>query len=382
MTLAPSPILTEAQDVASAAFNLRDAPYRPYGGAYEFLRYHGPEAIISGPAETGKTLAALWKLHLCAVKYPGASIVIARKTQSSIYSTVLVTYQQKVLGSDSPVIPYGAKKPQWFDYPNGSRIWLAGLDKASKVLSAEHDIIYVNQAEELIIDDWEVLTTRATGRAGHMPYAQTIGDMNPSYPAHWIYRRESLTIVYSQHREYPLLYDQATREITEQGKRTMSVLHNLTGVRKTRLLYGQPAQAEGAIYTGWDPAIHLIDPFPIPAGWRKFRVIDFGFTHPFVCQWWAVDDDGRMYLYREWYMTERTVKVHSGKIKAQTGRELYETTVCDHDAEDMAQDAVLKAFLPVLRPLPLRNLHPPLGHGRCSGFHPVSGENQNNSRPG
>ena len=233
--------------------------YTAYGGALSFIGYKGPEAIISGPAETGKTLGALWKLHLCASKYKNSSIVICRKTLTSTYSTVLVTFQKKVLGEETPIAVYGGEKAQWFDYPNGARIWVAGLDKPGKVLSAEHDIIFVNQAEELSLGDWEVLTTRATGRAGNMPYAQTIGDMNPAWPTHWVYQRDSLKMFYSHHRENPLLFDQETGEITAQGQRTMVVLDALTGVRRTRLRDGKAAQAEGAVYLEWNQAIHLID---------------------------------------------------------------------------------------------------------------------------
>ncbi|GAG00042.1 unnamed protein product, partial [marine sediment metagenome] len=65
-----------------------------------------------------------------------------------------------------------------------------------------------------------------------------------------------------------------------------------------------------------------------------YRVIDFGFTNAFVCQWWAVDGDGRMYMYREIYHTQRTVKTHSAAI--QRFDEQIQQTVCDHDAEDRA----------------------------------------------
>lgn len=307
-----------------------------YGGAREWVRYHGPEAMLHGPAETGKTLSALWKLHLCALKYPSASIVIARKTQTSVYSSVLQTFANKVLMDVQGVKAYGGGKPEWFDYPNGARVWVAGLDKAGKVLSSEHDIIFVNQAEELELDDWETLTTRTTGRAGHMPYAQTIGDCNPAWPTHWMYHRPSLRLFYSAHQDNPSLYDPATGEITAQGERTMGVLEKLTGVRRDRLLYGKPSQAEGAVYDEWNAAVHLIDRFEIPEDWRRFRVVDFGYTNPFVCQWWAVDGDGRMYRYRELYHTGRTVAEHAKQIVRLSEGERIENTICDHDAEDRA----------------------------------------------
>ena len=316
--------------------------FEVFGGAKEFVNCRAPEVMIHGPAETGKTIAALYKLHIAASTYKKASIVICRKTLSSTYSTVLQTFINKVLPPEDElpaygIEPYGGKKPEWFDYHNtGARIWLAGMEKSSRILSAEHDIIYINQAEEASLDDWETCTTRTTGRAGNMPYSQTIGDMNPAYPQFWSYHRPSLKLFYSRHSENPALYNQHTNKITEQGKRTMTVLNNLSGLRRTRLRDGKPALAEGAIYAEWDDSVHLIDKFAIPKDWRRFRAIDFGYTNPFVCQWWAMDNDNRLYLYREIYYTRRTVKVCSKQINELSKGEHIEATICDHDAEDRA----------------------------------------------
>ncbi len=310
-----------------------------YGGNYGFLKYQRGESLIHGPAETGKTFAMCLKIHLCACKYPGSTHAIIRKTQTSCYNTVVRTFMDKILGrdvNDWPCEAYGGvNKPERFNYRNGSTVYIGGIDKASKILSAEFDLIAVNQTEELSLSDWETCTTRTTGRAGNMPYSQTIGDANPAWPTHWMYSRESLKMHYSEHRDNPALYDQQTGDITRQGEHTMSVLEALTGLRRIRLLEGKPAQAEGVIYGEYHPGVHLIDRFDIPGDWLRFRSIDFGYTNPFVCQWWAVDGDGRMYRYREIYQTGRTVKTHAAQINALTTGRISET-VCDHDAEDRA----------------------------------------------
>lgn len=309
---------------------MRRVEFTFYGGAREFAKYHGPEALLHGPAETGKTISALWKLHLCALKYPNASIVIARKTLASTYSTVLQTYNKKVLGDTIKVDPFGGSKQEWFDYPNGARIWIAGLDKPGKVLSAEHDIIYVNQAEELELNDWETLTTRTTGRAGNMPYSQTIGDANPSYPAHWMYHRDSLRLFYSRHEENPALFDQKTGEITDQGRRTLAILDALTGVRKKRLRFGLPAQAEGAIYETWDESVHRVYGDGVPTIKRWIGAQDWGYTHAGVFGLWGIDGDGRMYLVRQIYQAQRTIDWWVAQVKAlqdEFGR--LEAVSCD-----------------------------------------------------
>lgn len=313
------------------------AGFCPRGAAAELWRYQGPEIMLSGPAETGKTWACLQKLVALAWKYPGMQGVIIRKTYQSMHGSTLQTLR-RILGKESPVKPYGGEKPEWFEWPNGSRVYVAGIDNPSKALSSERDIVYINQAEELEIDDYEVLRTRNTGRAGMMPYAQTFGDCNPGMPAHWIMQRAKqgiLKLLYSRHEDNPTLYDDAGN-ITEQGKRTMAVLDALTGVRYKRLRLGLWVAAEGMVYEEWDRSVHVIDRFEIPKEWRRFRVIDFGFTNPFVCQWWAQDPDGRLYRYREIYMTGLLVQDAARMINKLSEGEDIEFTVADHDAEDRA----------------------------------------------
>lgn len=309
----------------------------PRGAAKTLWQSRDFETVIAGPAETGKTWGCLQYGDALLWKYPGAQGVIARKEYSTLIGSAVRTYK-RILGPKSPVLPYGGEQPQWFDYPNGSRMWLAGLDRPGKALSSERDFIYVNQVEETALEDWETLTTRATGRGAVMPYTRVFGDANPGVPNHWIIQRSRagrLRLLESRHIDNPTLYTDAG-ELTEQGRRTMDVLDALTGVRRLRLRDGKWAQVEGAVYEGYDTAVHLIDPFPIPASWRRIRSIDFGYTNPFVCQWWALDGDGRMYLYREIYQTRKIVADHAKRIKTLSAGEHFETTISDHDAEDRA----------------------------------------------
>lgn len=312
-----------------------------YGPAREFWAYKGPEAMLAGPYETGKTFVALGKLHALLSKYENARALMVRKTYQSLVQSAIVTYENKVLPikpkkPNAPIKVYGGERPEFYDYPNGSRLVCGGLDNADKVLSAEYDFIYVNQAEELTLDDWEKLTGRATGRAGNTPYTQVFGDCNPGPPTHWIKNRIRLRLFEQRHEHNPNLYNQETGEITEQGQRTMDTLNALTGLRYKRGRQGLWVSQEGQVYDDFDQEKHVINPFPIPLEWARYRVIDFGYTNPFVCQWWARDHDGRLYLYREIYMTHRTVKVHAAQIKKLSLGEHYVATIADHDAEDRA----------------------------------------------
>lgn len=275
--------------------------YTPYGGAADLMYCTDHEQVIAGPAETGKTLAACWKAHILASKYPGCQGAIVRKTQKSVYGSVLQTFERVI--KNAPVEPYGGEKPEKYNYANGSAIWVGGMDNPDKVLSSERDFVYVNQAEELALDDWEKLATRTTGRASVVRYPQLFGDCNPAGSKHWIRERSqtgSLRMIISRHQDNPTLFDPATGEITPQGKRTIGILSNLTGVRRKRLLEGVWATAEGAVYDMFDPSVHVCTRQDNEMQ-RWYLAMDEGYTNPAVILLIGEDGDGRLHIAREFY---------------------------------------------------------------------------------
>ena len=311
--------------------------YNPRGAADTLQADESPQIVLSGAAGTGKSRACLEKLFAAATEHEGLRAAIVRKTRTSLTDTGLVTWERDVLGLDHELVTSGAQRRFRHSYlfGNGAEVVVAGMDRPSRILSAEYDLIYVQQAEELTENEWETLTTRL--RSGRMAYQQIIGDCNPDAPTHWIKGRADrgqTRMLDTRHEDNPVLWDAERGEWTEAGARYMAVLDALTGARKERLRYGRWVQAEGVVYEEYQPAVHLIDRFEVPADWRRIRVVDFGYTNPFVCQWWALDPDGRMYRYRELYMTGRTVRVHAQQIVALSAGERIEATVCDHDAED------------------------------------------------
>ena len=69
---------------------------------------------------------------------------------------------------------------------------------------------------------------------------------------------------------------------------------------------------EGAFFSEFSTARHVIPPFTVPAHWTKFRSMDWGSASPFAVHWLAVVQDnfehdgrtiprGALVVYREWY---------------------------------------------------------------------------------
>jgi len=318
--------------------------YTPRGTARRLFQTKDSEILLSGPAGTGKSRACLEKLHLMAVVNPGMRGLIVRKTASSLTSSALVTWNRDVTSESQQagVLDFyggSAEEPAQYRYSNGSKVMIGGMDKASKIMSTEFDVVYVQEATELTENDWESLTTRL--RSHQVSFQQLIADCNPAEETHWLKRRcdRGLTLMLrSRHEDNPLLFDEAG-QATPRGLDYLSKLDRLTGIRKRRLRDGEWSSAEGVIYEDWDSAIHLVDRFPIPDGWQRWWAVDFGYTNPFVLQCWAEDEDGRLWLYREWYHTQRTVDDHARRVLdvvAPDGKWTEpkpRAVICDHDAE-------------------------------------------------
>lgn len=320
----------------------------PRGACRKAFEFRGDELLLSGPAGTGKSRALLERLHLLALLNPGMRGIIVRKTLASLGSTALVTWNRFVIPEAKLVGEvewYGGSTQEapGFRYRNGSVINVGGMDKPTKIMSSEYDLAYVQEAIELTEADWDAINSRL--RNGIISFQQIMADTNPDTPTHWLKARCDRGVccmLESRHEDNPVLYDD-TGNLTEAGRAYIARLDNLTGPRHQRLRRGLWVAAEGQIFDEWDPAIHLIDRFDIPDSWARYWSVDFGFVHPMVIQWWAVDPDGRLYLYREIYHTRRTVDVHARNALAQVvdsrGRWIEPkptAIICDHDAENRA----------------------------------------------
>jgi hypothetical protein len=273
--------------------------------------------LIVGPAECGKTLSTTALMHFVCLSNPGVRCAIIRKEQSSMQSTIVRTFEDKVLpesrisyyeGEAIRVTPYGGSHPSSYIYSNGSIIFLLGMDKSIKRLGGEIDFALYNQAEQASIEDIETLMTRTTGRSGRIKTrrAQLILDANPGGSDHFLLQmieNGQITRIDARHEDNPNLFDHEKNDWTDQGKLTLETLDKLSGVRYLRLRKGIWAGAEGSIFSEFDEKIHGVDFVEVQDDWKIILTLDFGFNHPNVWECHAVDNDGNYWTL--WEMIHR-----------------------------------------------------------------------------
>lgn len=306
------------------------AVFEPFAWQIEPWRDKSPTLLLTGSAGGGKSNLAAEKLHGFMLAYPGACGIAARKAREWCFGSVRAMLE-KVIGDD----PHVDVKMDRVDYANGSRIFFAGmLDnkqreamRSKRGAKGDPDIIWMEEANAFTRNDFDEFSGRLRGTVAD--WTQIMLTTNPDDPYHWIYtdmiQGGQASVYYSGAKDNP-----------KTTAAYMARLDGMVGILRDRLRDGRWVRAEGAIYDEYDPAVHLIDLDECPEFVRRFRAVDFGYTNPFVCQWWGMDADGRLYLYREIYETRQLIEDVTPRILELTGDEYVEKTVSDHDAEDRA----------------------------------------------
>lgn len=308
------------------------APFKPLPWQIDPWRDKALVLLLTGSAGGGKSRLAAEKVHGFMKKYAGATGLMLRKAREYASKSIVPFMQHTVVGDDSTVTMH--KMDMFFEYSNGSVLYWGGMKddgqrEAIRSMGGDGslDIVWMEEANAFTRTDFDEVLARMRGKAA--PWVQVLLTTNPDTPTHWIYQdliqARGASVYLSKAADNP--YNPESYH---------EVLSKLKGILHERLVLGLWKQAEGAVYDEFNTSVHVVDRFEVPSSWRRFRVVDFGYTNPLVCQWWGVDNDGRMYLYRELYETKMLVEDAAAQIRQLSEGEKIETTVCDHDAEDRA----------------------------------------------
>src|SRR5437762_13244786 len=91
----------------------------------EFFRSHHLELVASGWMGAGKSRVLCQKAWNVAMRYPGVTVGLFRKTQNSIAATTQRTFERDVVDRDYLLPGYEGrnKSEHWWGLRNGSRIY-------------------------------------------------------------------------------------------------------------------------------------------------------------------------------------------------------------------------------------------------------------------
>lgn len=79
------------------------------------------------------------------------------------------------------------------------------------------------------------------------------------------------------------------------------------------------ARSGQLVYPGFRRDVHVISPFSIPPSWPRYMAIDPGLRNPTAALWAAVDPENAVFLYDEYYQTEKIIQEHCRTMRGKEG---------------------------------------------------------------
>lgn len=149
-----------------------------------FARY----CMLYGGSRSGKTFIAIYALCVRASKERSRHVILRLKFNHAKTSIWLDTLP-KVLRLCFPDLRVEFKASDYYIlFPNGSEIWIGGLDDAArveKILGKEYSTIYFNECSQIPFKSIEVALTRLAER--NILKKKAYFDENPPSKKHWSY---------------------------------------------------------------------------------------------------------------------------------------------------------------------------------------------------
>ncbi len=303
--------------------------WRPQPKQAEFMSRPEYEVLYGGAAGGGKSDAIVAEA-LRQVDNPNYRAIIFRKTFPQCRELIIKSL--RIYDRAVPGARYNRSEHYW-QFPSGAVIYFGSMPNRDSYLNYQglsYSYIAFDELTHFTQEEYEYLITR--NRAdGENLRVYIRATANPGGIGHgWVKQR----FITAAPPGTPIKFDVDVespdgRRFKMERKRVFipssvfdneallrndpNYLGNLASMpeaKKKALLYGDWDSYEGQVFTEWrdkpecygtKTGTHVIAPFEIPRSWKRYRSFDFGYSKPYTCQWWAVDYDGRAYLYRQLY---------------------------------------------------------------------------------
>jgi hypothetical protein len=271
----------------------------PKQGAFHALqaKYRG----FCGGWGNGKTTGGCVEFFIRLMEFPGTNSIVSRKTRPELRTTtwdMLVngdTQETGWRGIPKEVIDTYNKSDLYIKLKNGSQIHGIPLDDPKKLENYNLGLFMIDQAEEVEED----ILLKIHGRLRqHNAPREGLFLFNPN-GHNWLWHR---FINPARKTEWHRLYGCIEATPFDNPNLPADYLEQFDGLPThwyNRFVLGSHEVFVGQIFTDYNPEVHEIDPFYIPADWERWCCIDPGIGHEGAVSWVARDYEDNCYYYRE-----------------------------------------------------------------------------------
>ena len=245
----------------------------------------------------------------------GIKLCIVRRTLQDLMKNHLTPLKMMI----GDMATYNSNDKR-FNFKNGATIQLAYCDNdndADHFQGIEYDEIFIEEATQLK-PEWIVKIATSCRGVNSFPH-RVFYTCNPGGPGHAYIKRLFVDRLFKDDEkpeDYSFIQAKVTdnKILMEYSPEYVSFLKNLPPKIRSPWLDGSWDIYQGQnIEQVNDPDhyedgkwTHVIDPVPIRKHWTIYRGLDWGFFRPFSVGWYAVDEDGVMYRFKELYGVQKS----------------------------------------------------------------------------
>lgn len=284
--------------------------------------------FYGGAKGGGKSYAARTIILLRRFKYPGTHGGLFRRTYKELEGNHI-----RPLFKAYPFLKqFWNESKKLLSLPNGSTLEFCHCENESDVelyQGREFEDLFIEEAGQWTEEMFRTLLgSNRSAQPGFRPRCGLTG--NPGGVGHqWLKR----LFVEKRFKQGERPQDYAFIQALVQDNEALidndpDYLHKLEAEPNEALrkafLYGDWDIFAGQYFGEIRREVHFIKPFTIPVHWNRFGSYDFGYNHPAAFGWFAVDEDGNVYLYRELIKPGMRIDQFAKEIlKYDDTRELY-----------------------------------------------------------
>jgi phage terminase large subunit len=218
--------------------------------------------VNQGSSRSSKTYSIAQKYILKLLQEKNKTLSIVRKTTPALRISVMRDFFEILINMDLYNSANHNKTDKTYML-NGNLVEFFGMDDPQKKRGAKRDYLWLNEANELHLEDWRQLAMRTT--------EEITLDYNPSDEFHWIYDevipRKDCTFIQSTYLDNPFLPQEIIDEI-ESYRELDPAYFRVFGL-------GERGASQSTIFTHWKECDVLPEEYN-----RRVYGVDWGFNHP------------------------------------------------------------------------------------------------------
>lgn len=266
------------------------------------LNKQGPSYILySGGVGSGKTLIGCITILTMAVLESG-DYLISRLFNPELKLTTYKTFLE-ICPKDLILEHRVADQIVKIKSSDGgiSNIIFRGMEEPDKHRSLNLNAAYLDEASQISEEAFTLLQSRLRGKA----FRKIICTTNPNGHS-WLYRYwiKKDFVKEEAKRNFLAIHAPSTENIHLPDGYVDAMLDSWSDERIKREVMGSWDAFQGQVYTEFERSKHVVKPFVIPKEWTRFVGVDHGYRNPTCAIGCAMDYDGNIYAYREFYQAE------------------------------------------------------------------------------